>query len=61
VRLGCVRDANGGDRLFLARLGADCPPDDHAEVHERDLEHEKHEDELPHDHRHRVYAIPCEA
>ena len=46
-----IRDGHGDRRLLVARLGPDRPPDDHAEVDERDLEQDEHEDGLP-DHGH---------
>src|SRR4029078_7514815 len=47
-------DRNG--RVLVPGLGANRPPDDHAEVHDRDLEQHEHEDDLP-NHAVRVYAI----
>src|SRR4249919_689905 len=51
-----VGDRDKGCRLALARLRPDRPPDDQAEVDDRNLQHEEHEDSLP-DHVLRVYAI----
>ena len=49
LRLGAVRLRGGAYGLWRLRLRLDRPVDDEAEVRDRDLQDQHHEDQLPHD------------